>query len=149
MSDKEIKVLIFNLRHEFFAADIMEVERILEYEEPTKIPDSPSFLEGVINHEDSILPVISLEKRFKLPSMSNIKESKIIVAKMGMGKLGIVVEVVTEVKTINTSNIEPSPDIISGISKRYLKGLIKENGKIIKLLNLETILTEEERQTLL
>ena len=145
MSDKDIKVLIFNLGEEFFATDIMEVERILEYEVPTPIPESPSFLEGVINHKGSILPIISLAKRFNIPIISNNDDSKIIVAKLDMGKLGIVVDAVSEVKNINTSDIEPSPDVVSGISKRYMKGLIKET-KIIKLLNLATILTEEEKQ---
>ena len=149
MSVKEIKVLIFNLSDEFFATDIMEVERILGYEEPTKIPESLSFVVGVINHEGSILPVISLAKRFNLPSMSINDDTKIIVAKLNEGKLGIVVDAVSEVKTINTLNIEPSPDIVAGISKRYIKGLIKEDKIIIKLLNLATILTDEEMETIL
>jgi purine-binding chemotaxis protein CheW len=52
----EIKVLIFSVNDEYYATDIMEVERIINYEEPTKLPDSPAFIEGVINHAGDILP---------------------------------------------------------------------------------------------
>ena len=60
MNEKEIKVLVFSVNGEQYATNIMEVERILEYEKATKVPNSPQFVEGVINYEDSILPVIKI-----------------------------------------------------------------------------------------
>jgi purine-binding chemotaxis protein CheW len=146
MDNKEIKVLIFSINGESYATDIMEVERILGYEEPTKLPDAPDFVDGVINHEGNILPVISLAKRFNLP-LSEIKdESKIIVAKQSSNKIGIIVDLVSEVRDVNTKTIETPPDIVAGISKRYIKGLIKIDKKIIIFLNLGTVLTEEEKK---
>lgn len=146
MEDKEIKVLIFNINGEYFAADIMEIERIIGYEEPTKIPDSPDFVEGVINYSSNILPVISLTKRFNLNDSENKSQAKIIVTKQEQNKIGIIVDIVSEVKDISSSTIEPAPDIVSGISKRYIKGLIKIDDKIIIFLNISNILTEEEKQ---
>lgn len=145
MDNKEIKVLIFSINGENYATDIMEVERILGYEEPTKLPDSPAFIEGVINYEENILPIISLTKRFGLPIINKSHESKIIVAKQADSKIGIIVDVVSEVRDVNEENIEAPPEIVSGISRRYIKGLIKIDGKIIIFLNLGTILTEEEK----
>lgn len=145
MDNKEIKVLIFSINGENYATDIMEVERILGYEEPTKLPDSPAFIEGVINYEENILPIISLTKRFSLPIINKSHESKIIVAKQADSKIGIIVDVVSEVRDVNEENIEAPPEIVSGISRRYIKGLIKIDGKIIIFLNLGTILTEEEK----
>jgi purine-binding chemotaxis protein CheW len=149
MSDKELKVLIFSINNEYYATDIMEVERIVGYEEPTKLPDSPLFVEGVINHEGNILPVINLAKRFNLSRDITKQESKIIVARQKLGKIGIIVDVVSEVKDVLESSIEVPPEIVAGISKRYIKGLIKIDKKIIIFLNLATILTEEERQLIL
>lgn len=146
MENKEIKVLIFSINGEYYATDIMEVERILGYEETTKLPDSPDFVLGVINYEGSILAIISLAKRFKLPFEEKFNESKIIVAKQDNNKIGIIVDVVSEVKDINTKDIENPPEIVAGISKRYIKGLIKIDKKIIIFLNLGTILTEEEKR---
>ena len=146
MEEKELKVLIFSINGEFYATDIMEIERILGYEETTKIPDSPDFVEGVINYSGKILPVVSLTKKFGLEYNSDNKNSKIIVTKQDENKIGIIVDVVSEVRNIDRETIEASPEIVSGISKRYIKGLIKIDGKIIIFLNLFTILTEEERQ---
>lgn len=148
--NEEIKVLIFCINDEYYAADIMEVERILGYEEPTPIPDSPYFIEGVRNYEGSILPVLKLSKRFKLATADNFKveDSKVIVAKQDNRKIGIMVDVVSEVRDVNVDDIEEPPQMIKGISKRYLKGLIKVDQRIIIFLNLSEILTDEEKRAL-
>ncbi|AZV55909.1 MULTISPECIES: chemotaxis protein CheW [Clostridium] len=146
MDGKEIKVLIFSINGEYYATDIMEVERILGYEETTKLPDSPNFVEGVINYEGNILPIISLSKKFGFASAEESNEAKIIVTKQDGNKIGIIVDVVSEVTDVNTADIEEAPDIASQISKRYIKGLIKIKDKIIIFLNLDKILTEEEKE---
>lgn len=148
MSDAEIKVLIFKIDTESYATDISQVERILGYEETTKLPDVPYFVDGVINYEGGILPVIKISKRFGLKENTDLTDLKIIVVKHDEVKVGIVVDQVSEVVNVKTSNIEEAPEITSGISKRYIKGLIKMNGKIIIFLNLGTILTEEEKNQL-
>jgi len=148
MDNKEIKVLIFSINGEYYATDIMEVERILGYEETTKLPEIPSFVEGVINYEGNILPIINLAKKFNLPFTERKEDSKIIVAKQNDSKIGVIVDVVSEVKDIKVEKIETPPEIVAGISRRYIRGLIKIDGKIIIFLNFATILTEEERKFL-
>lgn len=145
MENKNIKVLIFSINGEYYATDIMEVERIIGFEETTKLPDSPSFVEGVITYEDNVLPIISLSKKFNLAYGEKNQDSKIIVAKQDNNKIGIIVDVVSEVKDINAKSIENPPEIAAGISKRYIKGLIKIDKKIIIFLNLGTILSDEEK----
>ncbi|GAA0121429.1 chemotaxis protein CheW [Clostridium faecium] len=143
---REIKMLIFSIGDQFYSGDIMEVERILTYEEPTKLPDSPDFLKGVINYEGNILPVISLSDRFhKIPNDSK-ENLKIIVTRQGEKKIGVIVDSVSEVKPIMEDQIEDAPDIASQVSKRYIKGLIKEEERIIVFLTLGSILSEEEKQ---
>ena len=149
MNETGIKILIFSINGEYYATNIMEVERILDYEKTTKIPDSPSFVEGVINYEERILPVITLSKRFNLPFTEIKGESKIIVAKQNHSKIGIIVDLVSEVKDVKIDNIEDSPEIMTGMSRRYIKGLIKLDGRIIIYLNLSGILTEEEKNQIL
>ncbi|AYD40730.1 purine-binding chemotaxis protein CheW [Clostridium fermenticellae] len=146
MGNNDLKVLIFSIDNQYYATDIMEVERILEYEEPTKLPDSPDFVDGVINYQGNIISVMSLDKRFNLQNSLNSREAKIIVVKQNEDKIGIIVDLVSEVKNVSANNIENPPDIVAGISKRYLKGLIKLENRIIILLNLSTILTEEEKE---
>lgn len=145
MKEQKIKVLVFKISGEYYATNIVEVERILGYKESTKVPDSPEFVEGVINYESNILPIISLSKIFKLLPAEMGEESKIIVAKQNNSRIGIIVDFVSEVKDVSLDDIEDSPKIIGGISKRYIKGLIKIDGKIIIYLNISAILTEEEK----
>ena len=106
---KEIKVLIFKLGKEFYATNIMEVERILGYENPTILPDSPEFLEGIINYENTVLPIINLANKFNLDESKDI-DKKIIVIKRENLKFGILVDSVTEVITILEENIK-SPSV--------------------------------------
>ncbi|WP_097025913.1 chemotaxis protein CheW [Clostridium peptidivorans] len=146
MDNKELKILIFSVGSNYYATDIMEIERILGYEEPTKLPDSPEFLKGVMNYEGNILPVISLNKKFGIESKEKSADTKIIVAKQDNYKTGIIVDLVLEVKDVKKENIEDAPEIVGGISKRYIKGLIKIDKKIIIFLNLGAILTEDEKR---
>jgi len=145
-SEKELKILIFGLNDELFATDIMDVERILGYETPTRIPDAPEYVVGVINHQGSILPIISLAKKFDLACKPIDEETKIIVAKQKDQRIGVIVENVSEVKDIKRSDIEVPPDVVSGTSRRYMNGIIKLDNKIILFLNLSNILTEEEKK---
>lgn len=145
MENKELKVLIFSINDEYYATDIMEVERILGYEPSTKLPDVPDFVDGVINYEGKVLPVISLAKRFDIENNKITSNSKLIVVKYENGKIGVIVDLVSEVKDVNNDNIEEPPEVVSGISKRYLKGLIKIDNKIIIFLNMSQILSEEEK----
>lgn len=150
MSNKEMKILIFLINDEYFGIDIMEVERILSFSPLTEIPDSPNFIEGVINYEGSILPIINLKKKFSMKNLigSNEDETKIIVSKQDQCKYGVMVDLVSEVKDISMDIVEETPEIVKGISERYIKGLIKLNDKIVILLNLNTILTDDEKKLL-
>lgn|SRR3712207_607245 len=149
MENREMKILIFSINDQYYATDIMEVERILGYEIPTNLPDSPKYIEGVINYQGNVLPIISIAKKFNINDIKDKKDAKIIVVKEGDNKIGIIVDVVSEVFDVNIKNIEEPPEIVSGISKRYIKGLIKLEKKIIIFLNLTKILTDKEKEGIL
>lgn len=142
------KIIVFELNGEKYSADIKEVERILLYTEPTVLPDSPAFVKGVINHEDRIIPIISLQSKFRLPDTSKPEIQKIIVIKREEKKFGIIVDDVDEVIEINKdgADIEKAPEIINDRKRDYILGLLKMNGKIIIMLDLEKILTVQEEQ---
>lgn len=145
---KEIKILIFKLGNEFYATDIMEVERILGYEETTVLPDSPDFLLGVIDYETSVLPIISLSKKFKITEGSK-QERKIIVVKRESGKFGILVDSVSEVQSISDSDIKNPEGLSTLVSKKYITGLVKKDNNIIILINLDKVLTIEEEEEII
>ncbi|KAI3350304.1 purine-binding chemotaxis protein CheW [Clostridium botulinum] len=148
MSMNEMKILIFGLNNEYYASDIKDIERILGYEEPTILPDSPKFVKGVINYQESILPIISLSTKFNLGNDEQSEEKKIIVVKQGNKRFGIIVENVYEVKDIDSELIEISPEITTTLSRNYINGLIRLDKKIVILLDVDKILSTEEEQSM-
>lgn len=144
MASNDVKMLIFGLNGEHYATDIKEVERILGYQEPTILPESPMFVKGVINYEQSILPIISLSRKFKLGEDKKDENRKIIVIKREEKKFGIIVENVYEVRDVNNDSIEMTPPITSTIERKYINGLIKLEDNIVISLDLEKILSSED-----
>lgn len=148
MDEKEMKILIFGVGSEYYATDISDVERILGIGKTTPMPDAPRFIEGVINYENEILPIVNLEKKFKLKQSGKSENKKIISIKRQEKKFGILVEDVYEVKDVNSATFEEPPVITTRTNQKYIKGLIKLEGKIIILLSLTDILTEEEEEVI-
>ena len=142
------KIIIFELNGEHYSADIKEVERILGYEEPTVLPDAPDFVKGVINYEEKILPVISLSKKFNIGEGTNYEMKKIIVVKKQEKKFGIIVDNVYEVRDIDGEEIDETPEITANSNRNYIKGLIKLDGNIVILLDLEKILSIEDEDNI-
>lgn len=138
------KVVIFKIEDEEYAADIMQIERILDYTEPTKIPDAPSFIKGIIKYQDKILPIIDLKIRMHLNNRDKAKELKIIVVKNKDKLIGLIVDTVSEVIDISSESIEESPDIIKCSLNEYVYGIVKLENRIIILLNTEKIISIKE-----
>ncbi|MGO5135224.1 chemotaxis protein CheW [Clostridium butyricum] len=142
------KIIIFELNGERYAADIKEVERILGYEEPTVLPEAPHFVKGVINHEEKILPIISLSKKFNIGEGTNYESKKIIVVKRKEKKFGIIVDNVYEVRDIDGGCVENAPEITNTSERIYISGLIKLKNNIVILLDLEKILSIEDEDSI-
>ena len=118
--DQNLKILIFSLNNENFSTDINQVERIIGYEEPTPLPETPNFVQGVIKHEDKIVPIINMNKKFGFVE-KNDENKKIIIIKRDENKFGIIVDNVYEVKDVEESLLEEAPEITIGIGRKYIK----------------------------
>ncbi len=121
----EIRILVFKLNGEYFATDIMEVERILGNVGTTKLPDSPSFLEGIIKHEEEVIPVINLYKKFGFNSCSVDSTNKVIVVKKELGKFGVIVDDFNEVYKVN--DLEKVDDKINELVKNDYTTIVLTN----------------------
>lgn len=148
MADNDNKILIFGLSNEKYATNITEVERILGYVEPTVLPETPGFVKGVIDYEDSILPIISLTNKFNLGEEKISETTKIIVVKRKEKKFGVIVDNVYEVTDINNGNIEKTPEITNTFERKYISGLIKLDNHIVILLDLDRILSSEDEDSI-
>ncbi len=138
------KILVFKIAGEEFAADIMQVERILGFSEPTKVPEAPVFVKGVIKYQGKIIPVIDLNIRLHMEKTNLSNDSKIIIVKHNEMSIGLIVDMVSEVVDIVDDDIDNAPDIVKGISNKYIMGMIKLDERIIILLDTEKILTIDQ-----
>ena len=114
-------------------------------QEITRVPRTPEFVEGVINLRGKVIPVVDLRIRFGLAVGEENKDNRIVVVDIGGQDIGVVVDAVTEVLRIFTSAIEPPSSVITSADSEYLLGIAKLDDKMIILLELESVLSEEEK----
>lgn len=138
-----LQLVIFQLNGQEYGIDIFKVNEIVPYTKPTKIPNSPAFIEGVLNLRGRVIPIISLKKRFNLEDAGSDERTRIIVSNTGATVAGFVVDEASEVLTVDKESIEPVSDIVSSISKKYISGVGKlNNGRMYILLNFDELYTE-------
>ncbi|ADI02544.1 MAG TPA: chemotaxis protein CheW [Syntrophothermus lipocalidus] len=149
---EEIQLVVFTLRAGDnvceYGVPITQVQEINRLTKPTKLPQVPDFVEGIINLRGNIIPVIDLKKRFAMTTAEQTDDSRIIVVEVGGQTVGIVVDEVTEVLRLPLSNIEPPPAIIGGITAEYLTGVGKLDNRLLIMLDMTKILTETEKREL-
>ncbi|MCT4607250.1 MAG: chemotaxis protein CheW [Marinisporobacter sp.] len=144
MSEKQY--VIFKLENESYGVDIMNVKEICEYKESVKVPNTPQFVDGLINLRGEIIPIINLKKRFHLKDTEVNSDTRIIVIGIKEKQVGFVVDEASQVLRMSEENIEAAPEIVVGVDKKYITGVGKIEDKIVLLLDLEYILTEDEKE---
>lgn len=144
----EKQLVIFELADEHYGVDIAAVESIIKMEPITVVPQSLSFVEGVINLRGSILPVVDLRKRFKLTAGEVNKDARIVVVNMGGVKVGMVVDGVSEVLTLSEDAVEPTPPMATSADARFITGIARIDHRLVILLEMGKILSPNERQDL-
>ena len=143
-----LKLVGFYLGPEEYAVDILKIKEIKLMQEITNVPKAPDFVEGVINLRGDIVPIIDLKKKLNLGAAELNEESKIIVVEIDTKMVGVIVDEVSEVIEIEDSKLSPPPPIIGGIEAEYLKGVGKLGDRLLILLDLDKILTLEEKNQL-
>jgi purine-binding chemotaxis protein CheW len=144
----ENQIVVFELDKEQYGVNIAIVEAIIKMQAITKLPHAPSFVEGVINLRGKVLPVIDLRSRFNLPSQPADKESRIVVVSMAGAEIGIVVDGVSEVLTIQDSDVEPTPRLVTTVDSEFITGIAKLDGRLVILLDLGAVLSVQEKTAL-
>jgi len=144
----ELNAVIFNLNGQLFGADASQVFQIIRYQEPVRMPRMPSFIEGVINYRDTVLPVINLVKRFELGSMDVNKKTKILVTRIGEKYAGFLVNDVTVIIRFAEEEVEEAPSVVNAGTASYLKKIGKKGDMLYSIIDLENILNEAEKKRL-
>lgn len=135
--------LTFLLAEEQYAVNILCVEEIRSWEQPTKIPNAPEYIKGVINMRGIIVPIIDLRLKFHL-GQANYSETTVVIVltieiEDNSRTLGFVVDAVSDVLNAQNNEIKNSPAFGGCVPQKHIDGLINVGEKVVTLLNVETL----------
>lgn len=143
------KYMTFKLAQEEYGLPILRVREIIGLMDITRVPKTREFIRGVINLRGKVIPVIDLRLKFGMPRLSATDQTVIIVvqcaASDGTLTMGVLVDEVLEVMSIEASQIEPPPRFGSGGAEtQFVLGVGKTERRVIFLLDIERVLSVEE-----
>ena len=147
MNIEATKLVIFRLGDYLFAADVFAVERVLRYQAPRAVPDVPAWIEGVIEYQRRVIPVVNLRRRFELEERAPANDTRIVVLNARGDWIGVVVDSVIEVSPAEDGSISPAPSFFRGLAGEYLKGIVRrgEGERLVIVLDVEQLLSATER----
>jgi purine-binding chemotaxis protein CheW len=137
------KFAIFKIGDEIFGIGIERVVEILKTQKIFTIPGLPEFVSGVISVRGNVVPVIDLRRRFGMQPSGN--KERIIIVRCGKEKIGFLIDDIKEILSLPSDEIRTPPSIFKGFKTEYLTGLGKHGDDIIILLNIDSLLTSEEK----
>jgi len=144
-----LQMVTFKIGEEEFGVDILRVQEIIRIMEITRVPKAPHFVEGVINLRGRVIPIIDLRRRFGLTAREHDKDTRIIVIEINNMIVGFVVDAVHEVLRIPADTVEPPPPaVMGGVDSEYIKGVGKLDDRLLILLDLDRLLSQEEQMEL-
>lgn len=145
-NEEIIQLVSFNIGSEEFGVDILKVQEINKLIQVTKVPNSPVFVEGVINLRGRVIPIVDLRTRLGMDKKPHDKNTRSIVVEIEGKTIGFVVDSVNEVLRIPKNITEAPPAIVSGIDANYITSVAKMEDRLLILLDLDKILTVEEKR---
>ncbi len=143
-----LQLVSFHIEEEEFAVDILNIQGINRMMNITRVPNTPAFVEGIINLRGQVIPIVNLRKRLGFPPKEPDKATRIIVVEIGKRVIGFIVDSVNEVLRISSSITEPPPPMVASIDSEYITAVGKLDDRLLILLDLEKVLSGEELNVL-
>ena len=141
------QLVTFHLDGEEFAVDILKVQEIIRMMDLTRVPNTPEFIEGVINLRGKVVPVIGLRQRFGLPHRECDAQTRIVVVEVAGTVAGLTVDSVSEVLRISEEIVEPPPKLVR-MDRDYISGVGKLQDRLLLLLDVDRLMSDAEKQQL-
>lgn len=134
----------FQLGGETYGISILKLNEIIAYQSCTTIPNVPSFIKGVLNLRGIVVPVIDLRERFGMEVKEYDQFTVIMILDVSGRIMGLVVDAVSDVITLNRESIKPRPHFSTGISTEFISGMGIKDDKFVILLDVDRLLSDEE-----
>lgn len=155
--EQTVQLVTFQVGTEEYGLDISAISEVIRPLKITQLPKMPEFIEGVINLRGQIIPVVDLRTRFELPeTKSDTRKVRMVISRGGLpggagqaaGLLGLVVDRVNEVIHVPARDISPAPEAAMGRNAEFITGMGKVGERLIILLDIAKILSQQERSQL-
>ncbi|MBO7638030.1 MAG: chemotaxis protein CheW [Treponema sp.] len=151
------QLVTFQLGDELYGVDIMDVKEIVKVQSVRPIPNAPYYVEGIINLRGEIIPIINLHKRFHLQKLViedsddiyEDDEGGFIILDIEGNKIGIIIDRINRVVSVEKGDIKPPPQMLSGIGTEYIDGVIQQEVSYLIILNTRKMFSARELQKIL
>jgi purine-binding chemotaxis protein CheW len=140
----ELHLVGFRIGRETFGVPIALVHEIVRVPEITPVPDSPDFIEGVINLRGKIISIVDLRKRFGEKQIHPSKKNRILVVEVGDKMVGLIVDAASEVLKLPDGQVDPPPTVYAESEQNYVTGVGKLADRLIILVDLNKVLQAGE-----
>lgn len=146
-SNEITQLVSFHLDNEEYGVEVLKVREIIRMVNITHMPNTPPYVEGIINLRGKVIPIISMRKRFGLMDIESNSLTRVIIMDVGGELLGFTVDAVSEVIRVSANEIQPAPSVSSGgIGQEYIEGVINHADRLLVLLNLDMMFSHEEKE---
>ncbi len=151
-NDNQLQLVTFQLGEEHYGIDIMDVSEIYSQQDVRGIPNAPAYVEGIFTLRGDIIPIINLHKRFHIKkaelSEDELLLSGFIIININEMRLGVIIDKVLRVVTIDKTTIQPPPQMISGIGAEYIQGVVHEDDGYLIILDIRRLFDPKELKQL-
>ena len=140
-----VELVAFRIGEQEYCVDIMAVREIRGWTPATMLPHAPSFVTGVINLRGTVLPIVDLAARLGLGHAEPTARHVTIVVQIGDQVIGLLVDAVSDILTVQTEAIGPCPDVNSDTTRQFVKGVFAIDNRMISLIELVEVLPPSVR----
>ena len=141
VSAERQEFLSFTLGKEEYGIEILKVQEIRSYEQPTTIANAPAFIKGVVNLRGIIVPIVDMRVKFNLASAEYNDLTVVIVLNVAGRVVGMVVDAVSDVISLAAGQIRPAPDFSSSFDVKYITGLGTVDERMLILVDIEKLMS--------
>jgi len=150
MADANQQLVTFQLGEELYGINIMDVKEIVRVQSIRAIPNAPVYVEGIFNLRSEIIPIINLHKRFHIKKLITSEEDELlsgfVILDIDGMKLGIIIDRISRVITIEKDDIQPPPQMLTGIGAEYIRGVVRQEDGYLIILNIRDLFNPKELQ---
>lgn len=146
------KYLTVVLENEAYGIGVLKVREIIRMQKITPVPQMPAFVKGVINLRGRVIPIVDMRVKFGLKA-EFAERTCIVVVQVKLPndasvQMGLIVDSVEEVVTLNADEIEPTPEFGTKINTEYIMGMAKVKGAVKTLLDIDRVVAPDTVQAM-